>query len=346
LNVGTRLLLISLSVISAALSAFAGYVQWLAAGTGEAARLEAAIQWQRRLGMPWAESAIQLAALRPADEAALLREAALDGDAPAGALVRLALLEEMAGNEREGRDWMQRALAKSKSYKVFLAAAGQAARRGDEEDLLRWAAEALRYCPGEPDAVFQLLMRAPRGEEVLRLAGPRRREDYLRFLIGQEKYLQALEYQGALEASEKVIEYRRELAERLILNQHWEEALRLHPDPKRGGVQNARFEAEPTSLAYDWRLAKHEAVRVDWRPGQLRVELGELRGAKELLSQYVKHSGPDLPRLSARWSGSLRGLSWKQERLHPEWVRVALVAEAGHARAFSLEEVRVNGDGG
>ncbi len=341
-----RVLLNSLSVLAAGLSALLGYVHWLAADSADASRLEAAVQWQRRLGLSWADSAIRLAALRPSDEAALLGQAAQDRSVAAGALVRLALLEEMAGKNRESREWMQRAIQKSKSYKVYLAAAGQAARLGDEEALLRWASDALRLCPGEPDAVFQLLAHAPRGDEVLRGADTRRREDYLRFLIGQEKYLEALEYQAELGASDRVDAYRRELAERLILNQHWQEALRLHPDPDRGGVQNARFDAEPTSLAYDWRLAKHEAFRVEWRPGRLQVQLGELQGEKELLSQYIKHRGPDLPRLSTRWNGSLRGLSWKRERLHPEWVRVALVAGPGQARAFSLEEVRVSEDGG
>lgn len=134
---------------------------------------------------------------------------------------------------------------------------------------------------------------------------------------------------------------RRELAERLILNQHWEEALRLHPDPKRGGVQNARFEVEPTSLAYDWRLAKHEAVRMEWSPGKLQIRLTELQRPQELLSQYVKHSGEELPRVAARWEGNVGNLEWRQERVHRDWVRVALVAPPGGQREVALVEVQV-----
>jgi hypothetical protein len=344
--VGIRILPILLSLLAAALSGLVGYVQWLGGTKTDAGRLASAVVWQKRMGFSWAKSAMALAELEPKREREWLLVAAEDRDVAAAVLIRLSVIEEMDGNKERSQEWMGRALARSKSYKTFLAAAGQASRFGDEHGVLRWGSEALRYCPGEADAVFQLLSHVPRGTDVLRRAEPRRREDYLRFLIGQEKYLEALEYQSELADSEKVALYRRELAERLLLNQHWEEALRLHPDPKRGGVQNARFEAEPTSLAYDWRLAKHDAVRVEWSPGKLSVRLGKLEEAKEVMSQYVKHSGPELPRLTPRWQGALRGLAWRQERLHSDWVRVSLVAEADGEREFAIEEVRVADHGG
>lgn len=328
------------------MSGLVAYVQWLGASKTDVARLTAAVAWKRRLGFSWAHRAMALAELEPSREKEWLKLAAKDRDVAPAALIRLSLIDEMAGDQKRSAEWMRKALERSKTYKTFLAAATQAQRFGDEEGVLRWGGEALRYCPGEADAVFHLLASAPRGAEVLRHAEMRRREDYLRYLIGQEKYLEALEYQGELANSEQVIRYRRELAERLILNQHWEEATRLHPDPKRGGLQNARFEAEPTSLAYDWRLAKHEALRMEWSPGKLRVRLGKLDAPKELLSQYVKHSGPDLPRLQPRWQGTVRGLEWKQERLHPEWVRVSLVAKPDEERDFAIEEVSVAKHGG
>lgn len=336
-----RILLVGLSLLAAGWSGLGAYTHWLAATKTDAGRLEAALHWQRRLGFSWAQSAVSLAALLPQREKELLGQAAEDPRAGARVLVRLAILEEMEGRREASRQWMQRALERGKTYQTYLAAAGQAARWGEEENVLRWAKEALRYCPGEADAVFHLLAQQVRGEDVLRQAETRRRVDYLRYLIGQEKYLPALEYQSSLEDSETVAGLRRELAERLILNQHWEEALRLHPDPKRGGVQNARFEVEPTSLAYDWRLAKHEAVRMEWSPGKLQIRLTELQRPQELLSQYVKHSGEELPRVAARWEGNVGNLEWRQERVHRDWVRVALVAPAGGQREVALVEVQV-----
>lgn len=344
--VGMRILPILLSVLAAAMSGLVGYVHWLGATKTDLNRLQSAISWQRRLGFSWAKSAMALAELEPGREREWLSVAAKDREVGAPVLIRLSLLDEMEGRKGPSAEWMRKALERSKSYKTFLAAAGQSLRFEDEEGLLRWGAEALLYCPGEADAVFQLLSKSARGEEVLRSAELRRREDYLRFLIGQEKYLQALEYQSGLSESEAVARYRKELAERLILNQHWEEAGRLHPDPQRGGLQNSRFEVEPTSLAYDWRLAKHEAVRVEWSPGKLSVRLAKLDAPKELMSQYVKHSGPDMPRLEPRWQGTVRGLEWKQERLHPEWVRISLIAGADDEREFAIEEVRVAKHGG
>ncbi len=341
-----RVLPILLSVMAAAMSGLVAYVDWLGASKTNVARLEAAVAWERRMGFSWAKHAMALAEIEPKREKEWLELAAEDRDVAPAALIRLSLIDEMAGDQQRSVVWMGRALARSKTYKTFLAAASQAQRLGDEEGVLRWGVEALRYCTGEADAVFHLLVLVPRGADVLRQAETRRREDYLRYLIGQEKYLEALEYQSELDNSELVQRYRRELAERLILNQRWEEAVRLHPDPKRGGVQNARFEAEPTSLAYDWRLAKHEALQVEWSPGRLNVRLGKLDAPKELMSQYVKHSGPELPRLEPRWQGTVRGLEWKQERLHPEWVRVSLVATADEAKEFAIEEVRVMNRGG
>lgn len=332
--------------MAAAMSGLVVYVEWLGASKTDVGRLEAAVAWKRRMGFSWAKHALALAELEPKRERAWLALAAEDRDVAAAALIRLSLIDEMAGDPQRGVAWMKRALARSKTYKTFLAAASQAQRLGDEGGVLRWGGEALRYCPGEADAVFHLLASMPRGAEVLRQAETRRREDYLRYLIGQEKYLEALEYQSELGNSEAVQRYRRELAERLILNQRWEEAARLHPDPKRGGVQNARFELEPSSLAYDWRLAKHESLHVEWSPGRLSVRLGKLDAPKELMSQYVKHKGPELPRLEPRWQGKVHGLEWKQERLHPEWVRVSLVAGADEEREFAIEEVRLTEHGG
>jgi hypothetical protein len=343
--VGIRVLPILLSVLAAALSGFIAYVQWLGASKTDVARLQAAVAWERRMGFSWAKHAMALAELEPSREREWLALAAEDRDAAPAALIRLSMIDEMAGDQRGSVAWMKRALARSKTYKTFLAAASQAKRRSDEEGVLRWGGEALRYCPGEADAVFHLLAAVPRGADVLRQAETRRRVDYLRYLIGQERYLEALEYQGELPNSELVASYRRELAERLILNQRWEEAVRLHPDPVRGGLQNSRFEAEPTSLAYDWRLAKHEALLVEWSPGRLSMRLGKLDAPKELMSQYVKHSGPELPRLEPRWQGTVRGLEWRRERLHPEWVRVSLVAAADEAKEFAIEEVTVTNTG-
>jgi len=289
---------------------------------------------------------MSLAELSPAREKDYLQLAAADRYPPAAALIRLSLLAELAGALPESVQWMDAALAARRQYKTYFAALSQAARLGDEARFLRLGPATLSLCPGSADAVFHLLAAHPRGAQIVQTAPIQRREDYLRYLIGQEKYLEALEYQGSLGRGPLVEGYRRDLAERLILNGLWAEAARLHPRPETGGVQNARFEAEPTSLAFDWRLAQGEGVSFDWRPGQLAVRIGRVSAPKELLSQFVRCPGEREPTLIPRWSGEVRGLVWRQERVHPEWVRVALIAEAGVEREFQLEEVKLRGGGG
>jgi hypothetical protein len=282
---------------------------------------------------------MSLADLGPEKEEHYLRLAAMTENPPVDALVRLSIREEFAGNRQAALEHMDRALGIAKTYRVFLAAATQAARMGEEARLLHWARVALEYCPRDADDIFGLLAKAPRGAEVLATARAAQREDYLRFLLGKEDYLAALEFQAELPKRGRVAQLRLELAERFVVRRQWEEAARLHEAPGGGTLENARFEKRPSSLAFDWRLAQGNGVETEWFPGKLRVKLGALDKAREVMSQYVRHAGEGLPRVEARWMGDLAGVRWHSERLHEEWVRVALVAEAGGARMFELEEV-------
>lgn len=330
-----------LALSGAAYSSWAAWALWLGTQTTDPLALSAALACHQRLGLPRGPTALALAEIYPQRERTYLELAAQDKPAPVDALLRLSLLDEFSGRPAAATAWMDRAVHSSRRYKTLLAAASQSSRLGNEDRLLTLAAAAFAYCPRDADDLFALLARAPRGETALQAAPLRHREDYLRYLIGQKLYLPALEYQALLAPSAAVHRLRIELAERLLLGRLWTEAERLHPSPARGGLQNARFESQPQSLAFDWRLANGDGIQIGWRPGELRFRLPPTQASLELLSQFVK-SPAAAPRLEASWQGDVHGLAWQQERVHPDWLRVALVAQPHPARDFSLREVRLH----
>ncbi|GAB4408543.1 MAG: hypothetical protein OHK0021_19010 [Bryobacter sp.] len=336
---------IGLAFLVALYSATLAYTGWLAADPTQRARLEKAMWLSEKLGLDRRALAMSLAELVPERERDYLEIAVAEGRAKPAALQRLALLEEFAGKRTEAEAYLDRAVASAKQYPVFLAAVAQAQRFGQEDKMLRRAREALLYCPRDADDLFLLLRPSRRAEEALRGARADQRIDFLRFLIGQKDYLRALEYQGELTGfndprpSQRLVDLRRELAERLILAREWRAAERLYPAGP-WGIRNADFRDEPTSLGFDWRLGQGEGLKVNWRPGLLTIDTEPRDAPKEVLSQYVRMPQGERGDLEILADGDRGRFRWKREELEASWVRLALEVSAGGAAKIELREVR------
>ncbi len=291
-----------------------------AASSGEA--------WVRWLGAP---NSLKLADLDPEHETTHLAKALEAEPRNLSALLRLSLHAEFSGDLARAETMLGDARRYHHSYQSYMASLSYASRRKRPEQVKEYAELALRYCPGDADGVYVLLGPVKAAAAVIPEA---RQADYLRHLIGQERLEDALFYQRSLAGSEVVERQRLALGERLILNGQIEAAAELlKPD------YDMRFEREPRSLGFDWRLSRNPVASIHWRAGELEVAVGETRAAIEVASVFVAAVGKR--RVAASWTGETRGLSWTVAEPRPGWLRVGLVAPAGPTRRFTLREARL-----
>ncbi len=329
-----------LSLFGAAISAGAGWVDWLGTRTPSEQNLPLA----EALGLPTARYWVALADLRSKREEECLRRAVQADDRYLPALLRLALIEEFRGDRHLARAWVDRAVGTHRSYQAYMAALTQAARWKDEARIVSLARQALAYCPRDADGIYSQLGALPLANKALAGADPGRRGDYLRYLLGQDRTLEALQYQSGLPPSQLVNRYRLELCERLFWKGRQTEASdlfgTLHPEFKSEGRYNLRLLTEPSSLGFDWRLRTDGKIQSTWRPGELELNLRSQGAPVEILSILVEDRGHSVSKVMALWSGQTEDLNWRVEEISPRWKRVALVASPGKDRRFQLKEVR------
>lgn len=366
---GIRILLLTVITLAAAQSGLSAWTIWtLRQGIG--ANLQNGIDPQRQalarakaLRLPTAPAWIRLADRDPAREKDHLLAALQDDPRSSDALVRLALLAEIEGDRSQAASWYTRATAVDRRYPIFLAAAGFAGRAGEERLLASWAQLALQYRPHDLFNLFAILCALPTSNTVgaktaglataekivLQLASLSQQTEFLYFLIGQEQYFRAFEFQNHLTASDPRIEAARlELAERLLLggdpDKAWILWTKLEPKAQPGALQNGDFLSKPTSLAFDWRLTHNPKAHFDARPGVLSLNLEELAAPLELMSQLVYAPGFEGPaRWEVNWQGAVEGLQWNWEDVphKPGLQRMSLVALPGQARRLSISGLRL-----
>ncbi|WP_162179960.1 tetratricopeptide repeat protein [Bryobacter aggregatus] len=318
-------------------SAGAAWARWLGSHFPTQASLEESIQVSRLFSMRTSRELLLLADRDPEREQFYLTEALREDPRNLSALLRLSLHAEFAGDQQASNLYLQQALHTHHSFQTYMAALNQAARRGDPQGIQHYASLALAYCPRDADGVYRQLGELSEAEKVVRV-----RPDFLRYLIGQNRLAEALAYEQKFRRGDPVDRYRLDLADRLLLSGQYEQAAalfsRLHPEFQQEGRFNVRFEQQPTSLAFDWRLAKHPSVTTQWRPGTLEVELGPHQNPVEVASIFTRELRQGA--VSSLWTGDTQGLAWQIASAAPGWQRVGLTVPAGAARRFQLSEVR------
>jgi tetratricopeptide (TPR) repeat protein len=178
-----------LGLMGAVYSSSAAWVSWLGSHKSSIESLERALPLAEKLGLPTAGYSLALADLETEEEERHLRRALQADERSLPALSRMAILEEFRGNREGARKLVDQAIRYHRSYKSYMAGLTQAARWGETSRVEELAKGALRYCPRDADGVFAQLKGVAMAERVL---GPDRREDYLRFLIGQKRFDEAL----------------------------------------------------------------------------------------------------------------------------------------------------------
>jgi hypothetical protein len=300
------------------------------------------LQWGDRLGLRTAAGWYRLVNLAPEQEERWLGETLKRDERHLGARWKEALRLEFAGELDAARQYGQKTLDYHRSFQSYMAALSQAVRLGDRGRVPGLAAGALRYCPRDADAVYELVdyevMR-----EVVASFGPARQRDYLRYLVGRQEWGRAMEYEGSVGRDEAADRLRLELSERLFWSGRRAEAAALYgklaPEFRETGADNLNFAGEPSGLGFDWRLRQGPMVRASWRPGEMELAVEELAEPLELLSLLVHRRAVGRGEVEANWTGDTQGLRWRVETLDEEWRRVVLVAGAGGARRVKVAGV-------
>jgi hypothetical protein len=340
----TRALLRLLCLAAAGYSSLAAWAVWCASETTNIGRLQSALDWSQRLDLPTASIWISLADLLPDREEEYLQNALLADPRHPRALARLAVLAEFANNPARAQRLLDQLTTHHRAYRSFTAAAAQAARAGNIERRDRFAALALRYCPRDADEIFALYSEWSDFAGILNGSPEPRRTDYLRYLIGAQRYHDALYFQVHLPKSEANDAHRLELSERFLLAKDFANAAalfeRVHEDWTPETIFNRSFRTQPKGIGFDWRISQSPALRTDWHPGTLLFDLGTAAQDLELMSIFVPGAGtPDPPIPS--WHGDLHGLSWRVEALPEGARRLSLWARSGPPRRITLREVRL-----
>ena len=286
---------------------------------------------------------LQLADLDPEQEQQHLQRALAADPRSLKALLRLALLDEFAGQRQQARRRIDEAIAYHHSYESYMAALTQAARWKELDRLEQMASLALRFSPRDADGVYAQMKGLSDVDRVLAAEGLGRRSDYLRFLVGQKRLGEALTYQNRLPQSPTLEKLRLELCEALFWQGDREQASQLfatlHAEFGQRGYFNERFRSRPSSLGFDWRLSEDRRLQLQWRPGEMEIKVAELKQSLEVLSILVEPRGR-LLRVAPLWSGETQDLRWEISDLDSRYKRVVLVAPAGAARNFKLLEAR------
>ena len=279
------------------------------------------------------QNSFRLADLDPDHELAHLTKALSEDPRNLNALLRLALHAEFGGDLPRAELLLAEARRYHHSYKSYTASLSFAVRHQQRDQIQRYARLAMQYCPGDADGIYMLLGPLTQAQPAIP-AG--RREDYLRYLVGQNRIDDALVYQQSLPASEAVDRQRLALGEKLILIGDFDRAAKLIQPLDALG-----FETQPTSLGFDWRLSQNPLTAIHWRQGGLEVAIAETSSPFEVASIYVSAGRSPRRRAMADWTGETRGLSWSIAEASPGWLRVALTAPAGGARQFTLAKLRL-----
>jgi hypothetical protein len=284
----------------------------------------------------------RLVNLAPEQEERWLRETLKRDERHLGALLREALRREFAGEVEEAQRFSRKAVEFHRSFKSYMAALSQAVRLGDGARVPELAAGALRYCPRDADAVYELVEYAVMREVVAKF-GPARQRDYLRYLVGRQEWERALEHEGSVARDEAGDRLRLELSERLFWSGRRTEAAAIYgilaPEFRETGAYNLNFAGEPSGLGFDWRMRQGRGVRTAWRPGELELVVDALAEPVDLLSLVVHRRAVRRGQVEPLWSGDTPGMRWRVETLDEEWRRVVLVAGAGEARRVKVAGV-------
>ena len=326
-------------------SAGAGWTLWLARPSAEESQWDAALSFSERLHLPAEQVALRLANARGEQESQYIRRALASNPSYGPAWQRLSLAAEFSGRREEAHRLMQTALRSDRTYGSFVAAATQAQRMNRSQEAQQLVTQGLTLGARENDDLFQVLLQTPDATNVLRNATPSQRAEYLRFLIGAEKYDLAAAFEPQVESSDRAVSYRLELCERLLLNGRESAAAvlfrKLYPTFPETGGYNLNFAAEPLGRGYDWRLTQDPGVLTTWRPYELTVEMRSNQQELEILSQFVRWPGTTAPRLEPEWEGFVMGLHWEAEPTYSGLWRIRLRAAPGEGRRFVLRELRL-----
>jgi hypothetical protein len=329
----------------AIISSSAAWVGWLGAQSPSIETIHRVLPVASALGIRESQYWISLAELEPEKEEQHLRRVIQSDPRCLPALLRLSLLAEFRSDRREARRLQDEALAHHRSYRTYMAALAQAARWKEPARTQWLGKQALRYCPRDRDGVFAQLGSLEIAESVLGSEALELREDYLRYLIGQMRVDDALDYQTRLPRLASIDQRRLELCELLFWRERREQASKLftqmHPEFGSDGTYNGRLRSKPSSLAFDWRITNDAKAQWNWRPGEIEIKLAEHDEPLELMSIYANVGDTRLGRVAPNWIGETTGLYWKLDAQGTGWKRVALVAPPGGPRNFRIHEVRL-----
>jgi hypothetical protein len=345
-----------LALLAACESALVAWVVWCGAQSTQIQFLEQAVTWSERLHLPAhvarTRAFLALADLQPDRQPTLLASAFRNDPRNAKLLERLAVEAEFSGDPPQAERLLDQLTQAHRAYRSFVLAAGQAARAQNLRRRDRFAALALTYCPRQSDEIFMLYSDWQQLAPILQAHSLERRIDYLRFLIGANRLREGLYFQVSLPSHPTADQLRLTLSERFLLARDFTNAAalfeRVHESWRGDTLFNANFAIQPSGIGFDWRLSQDPAVRADWRPGVLELQLTNLATPLELLSMYHRSRPPDpaipnptIPRPSPIWHGDVRGLEWRVEPVADGAHRISLWATAGPPRQFTLRELRL-----
>lgn len=337
------LLCLLLALSGAGLSASVACLAWIGAHSQDRLLLERLLPWAVPARLPAASYYLRLADLFPEHQNRYLSLALAADSRCLPARLGLALDAEFRGDRSLARQHIDAALADHKTYRTFMAALTQAARWGEPDRVSRLAREALRYCPRDAEGVFSQIS-YKQAREILATTSPSRQQEYFRFLIGNRRWAEALDYSSQWEDLRGLEQPLLELSEQLFWQGNREQSAqlftRLFPEFGPEGAFNLAFERQPRSLAFDWRLTESQSARLLWRPGQLDISLAPLDKPLDLLSLLLDSRTSPRRLVLPVWTGQVSGLHWHLTTLSPGWQRAVLTASPGPARNFSLSGVR------
>lgn len=328
-----------LGCVGAVWSAAAAGVEWLGQTQTDVNALVRSLAWGDRIGVRTAAHWYRLVNLDAEQEERWLRETLARDERHLKAMLREALRREFAGELDEARRYSQKAVAYHRSFQSYMAALSQAVRLEDGARVPELAAGALRYCPRDADAVYELVEHSVLREVVAQYG---RQRDYLRFLVARQELARALEYEACVPEDAATRQLRLELTERLWLGGQRSEAAaffgRLAPEFAQTGAYNLNLATEPSGLGFDWRR-REAGARATWRPGELEVVVEEQAAEVDLLSLVVERRAVPRGQAEALWTGDTQGMRWRVEELGGEWRRVVLVAGPGGRRRVRVAGV-------
>lgn len=232
-----------------------------------------------------------------------LLQAAAINSLDASVWIQLGLNAEQQGDILAAEKFLLRSATVSKLYQPRWTLANFYFRRNSMPEFWRWIKEALKLCPADCDAIFQLCWRvAENRDQMLDQAIPGNPEilgSYARFLLSTNR-LQPAEavlkrlYSGNLPQDRSFL---------LVAADKFLEAGMVEPalhawnalnNTRPGGareenlITNPDFATKPLGFGFDWRVQETPGVSVDLRPKLLAVFFSRPRPETyEVAWQYV-----------------------------------------------------------